>query len=502
MFLSRSTISVALAALLALACDPADQRGAGPAGANPGESSAAPDGSPLQLGKLLLSPDGRFAVQHADRTFVTDLQAGTVRALHDRWAAVVFASSGHVAYASLGPAKGIARIDLATLETTWSVVPAFQLAAGASFMRLSEDDRTLVLGDAERVFRVDASTGDILGTTPVAPGPRFAEPLPGQDRMVVVSTARWEGSGPHASVASIDLATGAAVTLEIPNCASTPVMVDGGRRILISPTFCAPGQAEVQQGFASVDPISVVDVVGSSLQFRRNLPGFGPVALSDDGTRALAYLDVERVDASLFEDPSEIPAEGGPRYHLMLLDPRTLEYDVVAVGDVLPRFAFTHDAETILVDSNDVSESATYGVRVQPGAQGVEATTFQKTSSSHLGLLDWSTQVYRPIEGPIVRLDRWIELPSGGNVVAVSAAGRSTGPFASVDLATATSHRYEREAGDVGLLPDGKLLVSGWSDAAPNAPPSLCASSELPACELLERQIEAADAGASSEEPR
>jgi hypothetical protein len=83
----------------------------------------------------------------------------------------------------------------------------------------------------------------------------------------------------------------------------------------------------------------------------RNLPGFGPVAVAPDGTLAVAFLDATRVEAALFDDPSQIPPADGDRYHLMLVDTTTLAFRTVPLGDALPRYALTPDGHILLVDS-------------------------------------------------------------------------------------------------------------------------------------------------------
>lgn len=85
--------------------------------------------------------------------------------------------------------------------------------------------------------------------------------------------------------------------------------------------------------------------------FIKNLPGFGPVALDAGATRLIAYLDTQRMDPSMFDDPSQVPSLSGPRYYILVIDPTALSYTLAPIGDDLPRFALSRDGHTLLVDA-------------------------------------------------------------------------------------------------------------------------------------------------------
>jgi hypothetical protein len=122
----------------------------------------------------------------------------------------------------------------------------------------------------------------------------------------------------------------------------------------LAPTTCVPPEedepkeVESPRRGRSRDPVSVIDLEHG--EFVRNLPGFGPVALAQAGALAVAFMDSENLDNSLFDDPAQIP-EGGPRYRLMLIDTTSLKFETIELGDDLPRYAVSPDGQLLLVDS-------------------------------------------------------------------------------------------------------------------------------------------------------
>jgi hypothetical protein len=83
------------------------------------------------------------------------------------------------------------------------------------------------------------------------------------------------------------------------------------------------------------------------------------VGLSPDGNTAVAFLDRDNVDLSLFDDPSQAPTDSVERYHLMLIDTATMQYEFAAAGAELPRFAITPDGNVLLVDSPLIGSKGT-----------------------------------------------------------------------------------------------------------------------------------------------
>jgi hypothetical protein len=114
------------------------------------------------------------------------------------------------------------------------------------------------------------------------------------------------------------------------------------------------------------------------------LPGFGPVALAPSGALAVGFLDRDNVDEALFDDKSQIPARGSDQYHLMLIDTQTLKFELIALGDTLPRYAMSPDGTLLLVDADSFWEDGR--VRV----------------------LDVKTKSLGAVEGDDVRLENYV----------------------------------------------------------------------------------------------
>jgi hypothetical protein len=180
-------------------------------------------------------------------------------------------------------------------------------------------------------------------------------------------------------------------TIEVPNCSSLLALTPDGRRGFLAPTTCErPPVAEQPPG--SHDPVSVIDL--RDLRFERNLPGFGPVDVASDGSVAVAFMDTWNLDVSLFDDPAEIPSGAEGHYRLMLIDTATLEFDSVALGENLPRYALTPDGQVVLVDVDWMNDWNGVPVRV----------------------LDVASRSLDTVRGPEVQLDHFAIHPNSEDV--------------------------------------------------------------------------------------
>jgi hypothetical protein len=199
------------------------------------------------------------------------------------------------------------------------------------------DGRAVVVTQQKRVEVVGAARGELRHSLALERLVADVDLPPGQDRVLVTETHRWDGDRPATRIHALRLDGGATSSFEVPNCSSELVVTPDARWAFLAPTVCQK------------DPVSVIDLRED--RFVRNLPGFGPVAVAPDGMLAVAFLDATRVEAALFDDPSQIPPADGDRYHLMLVDTTTLAFRTVPLGDALPRYALTPDGHILLVDS-------------------------------------------------------------------------------------------------------------------------------------------------------
>lgn len=436
-------------------------------GANTNDrSSGGDEGEKLLTGAMTISPNSKYILAaRSDLTIVVDVQAETLKELPfkaDRW---VFSKTRDVAYAMLPNRAGIVAVDLATGEELWKVMPAFIATEGATLAKVTNDDRTLVVGDYERVFFIDTKDGDVRATAKVGPRPVDLEILPNDTKAVVVGATSWATGKPLTPVSLVDLGTHASSSIEIPNCSSPIAVVPDGSRLMISPTFCTPessGSDAPQGGWTSPDPVSMIDVdhTTGTLKFLKNLPGFGPVAQLGNG-KAVAYLDMKRIDRSMFDDPSQIPSESGPQFHLMTIDPMSMKFDLAPIGNALPRFAASKDGHSLLVDASVTMtrSEATAKISFDGSSIKAEVGVFTDASGSLFGVFDTNTKIYTPFSGAKASLDRFVQTSDGSKVFTLEGEALGDASLYGVDLAARTSFDTGRELRDIGILADGRLVL-------------------------------------------
>lgn len=205
-----------------------------------------------------------------------------------------------------------------------------------------------------------------------------------------------------------------------------------------------------------------MDIAGETPTFLKNLPGFGPVAMDPAGNRVIAYLDVERMDASMFEDPTKVPVTSGPRYHILTIEPMTLSYDVTPIGDMLPRFVLTQDGHTLLVDVTVQLIRAEAKVRMTIDSSGhftLDAKLFGGISYQ-LGLVDTLTQRYEGITGAAASLDRFVQLGDAATIFTLKMTSDGLGgDLYRIDMGSKSATSIGASLRDIGLRPDEITLV-------------------------------------------
>jgi hypothetical protein len=413
---------------------------------------------------MVVSPDGKFVLMQRHQTSVLlDVDARVARELPEQVDRFVFAKSGGRGIAVLPDRKGIVMYDLASMTERWRTVPAFQSTDGAMLARWSDDGRHLVFGDIGRIFVLDGESGAIRGTVAMDGNPEELSFVPGTNRALVVGTTRWTDHKPTTSVADVDLASLKTSAIGIPNCTAPIDVLPDASRALLSPTFCEEGTASTtQQTWTNPDPVSVIDLTADGPRFLKNLPGFGPVALDPQARRAVAYLDVQRMDPSMFDDKSKVPDASGKRYHIMTIDPKTLSFDLTPVGDVLPRFAMAKTGNQLLVDATvqQFRGGATAQATIDSsGRLTVKVELFGKTDSL-FGVFDLDSRAYVPFTGPAAPLDRFVQMGDADRVFTLKTrADGSGGDLYRIDLGAKTATSLDKSLRDIGLLADGTTLL-------------------------------------------
>ena len=426
-------------------------------------SNGGEQGETLLTGAMVVSPDGKFALMQRNATSVLlDVENRRVRELPVQVDRFVFAKTGGWGIAVLANRAGVVRYDLATTSETWRTTPAFLTTAGAMLARLSDDGRNLVLGDADRVLVLDAEKGDVRGAAKVGSIPAELAFVPGTSRALIVGTTRWANHLPDTDVVDVDLVSLATTRTSVPNCTAPIEVLPDASRALLSPTFCEEGQATSKGQWTNPDPVSVIDLAADGPHFLKNLPGFGPVAMDPSSHRAVAYLDVERMDEAMFTDKAKIPSRSGARYHIMTIDPKTLAYDLSPVGNVLPRFAMAKDGKALLVDATvqQVRGEATVKATIDGSGRVTVAVELFGKSASLFGLFDLEAKTYAPFGGPAASLDRFVQMGDGARVFTLKlSADGSGGDLYRIDVQAKTATSLGKNLRDIGLLADQKTML-------------------------------------------
>lgn len=449
-----------------------DTHGEGGANAHD-RSQGGAEGEKLETGAMTLSPDGRWGIMQRNTvTVLVDFEKKTAEELPFVVERAAWSRRGDVAYVVLADRRGVGALRLESASLAWKVVPAFKTTAGATLARLTQDEDALVVGDLDRVFVIATKDGDVRGTVPVPSGPTDIEPLAG-GRALVVGATQWRDHAPKTEVVLLDVASLRDARVDVPNCAAPIVATQGGARALLSPTYCEEARpAGEAASWTNPDPVSVIDLGPDlSLRFVKNLPGFGPVAVTPDGARAVAYLDTKRMDRAMFDDPAQIPGPGAPRYHLMVIDARTLRFTLDGVGDVLPRFAMDERGAGLLVDGTAelARGEATATVKVSPGGVTAEIGGAFGGGRGLFGYFDLGARRYSPFTGPPASLDRFVQRDDGQVFTLRTRADGMGGDLFRVDVGARATEDLGKSLRDVGLLPDGSLVLRIRLEAAVEA---------------------------------
>ena len=430
-------------------------------------------GEPLLTGVMEVSPSGNFAVmQRNTLTVLLDVKNQVAREFPMKLSRVVLSKTADIAYAMYGDSTLVA-LDLNSggLEA-WRTSRTF---SGVSLLRVSDDSKSLVVVEGTKAVSIDPMTGAVKGDVELPSSASYGEFLPNGSQILIAGHTVFTDHVPATPVSLVDLQKITVKNVSVPNCEAPISVLPDGTRAMLSPTFCQEDRPEgtPQDAWTNPDPVSIIDIAGDTISFKKNLPGFGPVALSPDGSTAVAYLDMARIDRTMFEDPTQIPDAKGPQYHLMVIEPKSLGFELYAIGNALPRFAMSRDGQGLLVDA---SVQITTRLNLEAQAQatvsvGIDGVTGDATASiavfgldAPFGYFHLSTGKYSGFKGPKIGLDRFVQLSDNRTVVALSKRPDGLGgePYR-IDLPSGyivpLVGDYGRGLRDIGLLPDGKTIL-------------------------------------------
>ena len=391
MALRTATIPGLFAAALALgACDV--DGGLNQNEQGPGNQE---DGTALWQGDIAVDPSGAFFLTRSgDRLLYAEItrdHAAILPGLRNP-ERVIFGAPGKV-YVTEDYPKGDFLVGYDVVERTALWRRDIEIERGPTAnhgemtfpkIEISNDAETLVVTKPRAVELVRAENGAVIRDGEFSRLVVDVDVLPDDDAVVFTLDHEWDGDRPNTRIVVLPMAAGGEPTvISVPNCSDELAVSPDGDKAFLAPTTCAK------------DPISVIDLAEG--KFERNLPGFGPVALAPGGEMMVGFLDAWSIDESLFDDPSQIPPEDGPRYHLMLIDTKTLAFDTVALGETLPRYAVTRDGKIVLVDADDLFEDG------------------------RIRVLDVETKALDPVSGPDVRLEHWVQTSDSQRVYLLDA---------------------------------------------------------------------------------
>ena len=188
--------------------------------------------------------------------------------------------------------------------------------------------------------------------------------------------------------------------LQFENCSDEVVISEATEMALQSPTICAlpadfdprdpmgtkessaGGQEPTWGGSqGSFDPISIINL--KTREFVKNLPGFGPVALSEAGD-LVAGFTLRQVMKDEWDYQAQVDPVGIIFVHLPSLD-----WDVIDVGSAVPAYVFSPDGQFLYLYNDNPLSDNTVG--------RIDVATYN---------LEWLT-------GPSVDLDAFVWSPSG-----------------------------------------------------------------------------------------
>jgi len=413
---------------------------------------------------MALSPDGELALMQRNTTAVlVNWVTESTLELPFQPERFVFSKVRKVGYAArVGGA--LVALDLETAEELWT----FSSPTGhIQLLRVADADEAIVVGDGDGVHVLDADTGVARGSVETG-AVDHATFLPKRHAVILVGATRWNEHQPATALSLVDLASVESSSIDIPNCEAKLVALPDESRALLSPTFCEEDKTSNPDGvWTNPDPVSVIDIGADSLSFVRNLPGFGPVALSTDGARAVAYLDTKRMDPGMFDDAGQVPSTDGDRYHLMVIDPVSQKFTLDPIGNALPRFAMTPDGSAMLVDSSvmytrlDPKAKLDASVSIDENGLSVHAKAdlgvFAEKAA--FGRFELSSRKFTSFVGPEAPLDRFVQTADGRVFTLKTRADGLGGDLYRIDVGAASTTNMGKLLRDIGLLPDQQTLV-------------------------------------------
>ena len=420
----------------------------------PDPSDPVDETLPGAVEDLLMTADGRFLLSlvqdNGKRCLaVADLEAHSTTLRVDLCGLQAMAAGAPgEAILLAGDGRTVSRLSLpsGTLETVHvseATSRALVVSPGGAFLALANlpqrpSDVAVWESDplalwARRVELVNLSTGASQAFVSAAAARDVDLTV---DRMLVTSS-QWDKFGvPWATVQTWSLADmGYEGAVEFPNCADDLKIQPEGHLAVLAPRTCVLhdvvltqpeviDEVEEWEDFPPGDPVSIIDI--DSGAHLGNVPGFGPVEWSPDGSRVAGFTDRETlmVEWNTFQnDP----------FGVIVVTVDDLKWDLISVGDERPQYAFSPDGGQVLVHSGKGGAPLTGGIAV-----GTES----------LGLLD----------GPATSIRERVHAPDGALITTDGGAlyriGAGAAAVETVSIGASGDRLHARPQGDVLVWTD------------------------------------------------
>jgi len=300
----------------------------------------------------------------------------------------------------------------------------------------------------------------VRGAVDIGSVPNDLSFVPGTSRALIVGSTRWVGHLPSTRIVDVDYSSITAKAVDVPNCAAPIEVLPDGSRALLSPTFCEEDKPSTGR---SNGPIPIG---------QRHRPRSGRASVPPklarlraggarpEGGRAVAYLDVQRMDEAMFEDKSKIPESHGCT--LPSDDHRAERARLRPFADRRRPSAFCHGRRpenALLVDATvqrfrgDVNVNATIDAS---GKVTVKLNLFGK-GQALFGTFDLGPARTLRLEAPPPRSTGSCKMGDGKRVFTLKmTADGLGGDLYRIDLDTRSATSLGKSLRDIGVLADGK----------------------------------------------
>lgn len=373
-----------------------------------------------------------------------------------------FSPDGAFAYALHEDGKTVSRLDLTLMQS--QLIGAFD--APFSVLDVSPDGRFLIGSNLPTndwteyfaIFDMDCDPPFLpsdhsrcqLGVIDTATGDSRVRDLPQPLRDLdyspvhageaLLTSWTWDADGmPEATLAFLDIESDQLVTaVHFPNCADELKLQPGGKLALLAPTICRTRQE------ASADPISVLDLEART--FITNLPGFGPVDISADGSRAVGFT--RQGDMAAQWDYEQEAKVG-----LIVVKLPSLAWKVIDYGDQEPNYLLTGETGRFLYTHHTSGTKCWWDDngdwRCEPAEDG-------------LSLFDLETSSRIEVEGPEAGLDRFVLANDGQTLFLLD-----NGTLVRLEVGSAVAQPMPLSPAPdlMNIRPQNDFLVMGMNDS-------------------------------------